>query len=370
MQFIVSDQTNPYWNIAVENYLVDCLNVSFLDGSNTQAIMQSSNQTIVFYLWRNCRTVVIGQNQNPYSEVNLEALEADGGYLMRRKTGGGAVYHDDGNLNFSFIVPKSLYDQRRQFSVIQRAVESFGLHTELSGRNDILVDLTPDPSPKGEGSGISQQQEYLPPSPLGEGLGVRPGPEVRLRKFSGNAFSKGRVNDLHHGTLLISGDMSNLARYLKPKPAKLLKHGVQSVRSRVVNLAELNPAITTESIVPRLRQAFEAEYHDTAEEISFAALMENPAVRVLHDHFASDEWKYGRWRTFVAQCSAQFDWGGVEVALTVDEARGVITDVQLASDSLDLAALDEARRLLTGAVMYHRPHTENPLVSDILSLVY
>ena len=186
MQFIVSNQTEPYWNIAVENYLVE------------------HGDTITLYLWRNRRTVVIGQNQNPYSEVNVEALEVDGGYLMRRKTGGGAVYHDDGNLNFSFVVPKVLYDQRRQFGVIQRAVESFGLHTELSGRNDILA----------------------------EG-----------RKFSGNAFSKGRVNDLHHGTLLIKGNMEDLQRYLKPKPAKLQKHGVQSVRSRVVNLEIANVGV-------------------------------------------------------------------------------------------------------------------------------
>ena len=93
LRFIVSNQTNPYWNIAVENYLVE------------------HADAVTMYLWRNRRTVVIGQNQNPFSEVNIEALEADGGYLMRRKTGGGAVYHDDGNLNFSFVVPKALYDQ-------------------------------------------------------------------------------------------------------------------------------------------------------------------------------------------------------------------------------------------------------------------
>ena len=260
LQFIVSDQTEPYWNIAVENFLVE------------------SAECVTLYLWRNRRTVVIGQNQNPYSEVNVEALEADGGFLMRRKTGGGAVYHDDGNLNFSFVVPKALYDHQRQFSVIQRAVESFGLHTELSGRNDILA----------------------------EG-----------RKFSGNAFSKGRVNDLHHGTLLISGDMSDLAHYLKPKPAKLQKHGVASVRSRVVNLAELNPAITPESIAPRLKEAFlseYSEYSEYSEHSDFSEIIKRPEVRALHDHFASPEWKYGRWRTFTAQHSAQFDWGGVELA--------------------------------------------------------
>ncbi len=316
LQFIVSDQTEPYWNIAVENFLVE------------------SAECVTLYLWRNRRTVVIGQNQNPYSEVNVEALEADGGFLMRRKTGGGAVYHDDGNLNFSFVIPKALYDQQRQFSVIQRAVESFGLHTELSGRNDILA----------------------------EG-----------RKFSGNAFSKGRVNDLHHGTLLISGDMSDLAHYLKPKPAKLQKHGVASVRSRVVNLAELNPEITPESIAPRLKEAFlseYSEYSEYSENSDFSEIIKRPEVRALHDHFASPEWKYGRWRTFTAQHSAQFDWGGVELALTVDESRGIITDVQLASDALDLAALDDARRLLTGASTAAAPQSDNPILKDIFSLIF
>lgn len=311
LQFIVSDQTNPYWNIAVENYLVehaDC---------------------VVLYLWKNHRTVVIGQNQNPFSEVNVDALEADGGYLMRRRTGGGAVYHDDGNLNFSFVASKALYDQQRQFRVIQHAVESFGLHTELSGRNDILA----------------------------EG-----------RKFSGNAFSKGLHNDLHHGTLLISGDMTDLARYLKPKPAKLQKHGVQSVRSRVVNLAELNPEITPESIAPRLRAAFEGVYGGCAEEVSFEDVIRRPEVRRFYEEFASDEWKYGKWKSFTAQRTAQFDWGGVEVALTVED--NIILDVQLASDALDLAALDEARRLLTGADIKKRPPTESAIVNDILSLVY
>ena len=313
MQFIVSNQTEPYWNISVENYLVE------------------HAECVTLYLWRNRRTVVIGQNQNPYSEVNVEALEADGGYLMRRKTGGGAVYHDDGNLNFSFVVSKALYDQTRQFSVIQRAVESFGLHTELSGRNDILA----------------------------EG-----------RKFSGNAFSKGRVNDLHHGTILIKGNMDDLARYLKPKPAKLQKHGVQSVRSRVVNLAELNPEITPESIVPRLKEAFESEYSEISEVLEFSEIIKKPEVRALHDHYASDEWKYGRWRTFTAQRSAQFDWGGVELALTVDEARGIITEVQIASDALDLAALDDARHMLTGASTSVAPQSDKPILKDIFSLVY
>lgn len=327
LQFVVSNQTNPYWNIAVENYLLSL----------------PETDTVTLYLWRNRRTVVIGQNQNPFSECNVEALEADGGFLMRRRTGGGAVYHDDGNINFSFVVPKALYDQTRQFSVIQRAVADFGIVAELSGRNDLLA-IERDRSGANDASKDG-------------------------RKFSGNAFSKGKYQDLHHGTILIRGNMEDLQRYLKPKPAKLQKHGVASVRSRVVNLSELNPAVTSESIVPHLLSAFEDVYGGNATEVAFSEIISRPEVKALYEEFASPEWKYGRWRSFTAQRTAQFDWGGVELSLTIE--NDVITDVQLASDALDLVALDEARRLLTGAgTATPPPHAPHPVVDDILSLVY
>lgn len=322
LQYIVSNQTNPYLNVAVENYLLSL----------------PETDLITLYLWKNHRTVVIGQNQNPFSECNVETLEADGGYVMRRRTGGGAVYHDDGNINFSFIVPKALYDQTRQFGVIQRAVESFGLKTVLSGRNDILV----------------TSDLRLPTSDL--------------RKFSGNAFSKGKYQDLHHGTILIKGNMDDLQRYLKPKPAKLQKHGVASVRSRVVNLSELNPEITSDSIIPHLRAAFEAEYAGQSKYTEFSEIIKRPEVLALYEDFASDEWRYGRWRTFTAQRSGQFEWGAVELSLKIN--NGTIEEVMLASDALDLAALDEARHLLTGADITKCPQAENPIVNDILSLVY
>ena len=326
LQFIVSDQTNPYWNIAVENYLVSL----------------PESEVVTLYLWKNRRTVVIGQNQNPFSECNVEALEADGGYLMRRRTGGGAVYHDDGNINFSFVAPKALYDQMRQFEVIKHAVAGFGIVAELSGRNDLLAI-------ERDRCGATDTSK--------EG-----------RKFSGNAFSKGKYQDLHHGTILIKGNMEDLQRYLKPKPAKLQKHGVASVKSRVVNLSELNPAITSESIVPQLRKAFEEVYGGTAMELAFDETIARPEVKALYEEFASDEWRYGRWRTFTAERSAQFDWGGVEVALTVE--NDIITDVQIASDALDLAALDEARRLLVGASTAGTLQSDNPILKDIFSMVY
>lgn len=320
-RFVISNQNNPYLNVAVETYLLSL----------------PEQNCVTLYLWKNHRTVVIGQNQNPYAECNVELLESEGGFLMRRRTGGGAVYHDDGNLNFSFIAPHALYDQLRQFAVLQRAVESYGLHTELSGRNDVLC----------------------------EG-----------RKFSGNAFSKGKYQNLHHGTILIKGNMEDLQRYLRVKPAKLQKHGVASVRSRVVNLSELAP-VTSLNIVPRLLQAFESVYWEKAEEMSFDDLAQIPAVQDMQRDFLSDEWRFARWRTFKAQRSAQFDWGGVELSLNIDEEHQRIRSVEIATDGLMVDVVSQIIELLTGASSLEAPAVpanfsaeERAVVEDILKLVY
>lgn len=320
-KLIISTQSNPYLNIAVENYLLS----------------QPPDGDIAMYLWQNYRTVVIGQNQNPYTECNVAQLEQDGGYLMRRRTGGGAVFHDLGNLNFSFVVPYEMYDTKRQFAVLQRAVESYGLDTEISGRNDVLC---------------------------------------QGRKFSGNAFAKGRQQRLHHGTILIRTDVEMLQRYLKVKPAKLQKHGVASVQSRVVNLSELEPKITAQNIIPNLIQAFKAEYGSLLQMIDFDTLAAHPEVQELYAEFASPEWKYGRWQQFEAQQSAQFEWGGVEVDVQVDEVVGIIRSIAIASDSLFPEVITQAEQLLTGASIHvppsveHLPESEQQMFRDIFSLLY
>lgn len=320
-KLIISNQTNPYLNIAVENYLLS----------------QPSDGDIIMYLWQNRRTVVIGQNQNPYSECNVAQLEADGGFLMRRRTGGGAVFHDLGNLNFSFVVPYEMYDTMRQFAVLQRAVAAYGLETEVSGRNDVLC---------------------------------------QGRKFSGNAFSKGKHQRLHHGTILIRTDVEQLQRYLKVKPAKLQKHGVSSVQSRVVNLSELAPEITAQNIIPPLVQAFEQEYGTPLQTIDFNTLTSLPEVQELAAEFSSPEWKYGRWQQFEAQKSGQFDWGGVDVSVIVDESQGIIRSIDIASDSLYPDAIAQVQNILTGASIHHPPtHDILPapgeqMLCDICSMLY
>ncbi len=206
-RILVGDSTSAWHNLAVEELLFDAL------GSRAR----------VFYLWQNRHTVVIGRHQNAWKECRVKLLEEEGGCLARRSSGGGAVYHDLGNLNFSFILPREEYDVRRQLEVVRRAVAEFGIDTRFTGRNDLVI----------AGSGA---------------------------KFSGNAFRFSGGAGLHHGTVMVRVAMDLLSRYLAPDEGKLRAKGIDSVRSRVCNLAEINPAIEIPALREALARAFVAEY--------------------------------------------------------------------------------------------------------------
>ena len=313
LQIIIGNQYNPYINLAVESNLLD----NFLPN------------TVSLFLWKNKQTVVIGTNQNPYSECDIESLLNEGGFLARRRTGGGAVYHDLGNLNFSFIADKDIYDVKKQMQVIQKALLDFNLETEVSGRNDITY---------------------------------------QGRKFSGNAFAKTKHQGLHHGTILIKTDGERLQRYLKVKPAKLHKHGVKSVASRVINLSEVAD-ITSENIIPHLIRAFEDVYQNTATAINFDDLCNNNAIE-LSQHIGSEEYLFGKWKEFHTKKSATFDWGSIDLDLDIDEDKGIIRDINIASDSLEPVSINAAIELLRGANLKEAPSSDNKIIKDIISLIY
>lgn len=313
LQIILGNQHNPYLNLAVESNLLD----NFLPN------------TISLFLWKNRQTVVIGTNQNPYSECDIDSLLTEGGFLARRRTGGGAVYHDLGNLNFSFVADKNIYDVKRQMQVIQKALLNFNLETEVSGRNDITY---------------------------------------QGRKFSGNAFAKTKNQGLHHGTILIKTDSERLQKYLKVKPAKLHKHGVKSVSSRVINLSEVAD-ITSENIIPHLTKAFEDVYQETATIISFDDLCDDKAIR-LSQQIGSNEYLFGKWKEFHTKKSATFDWGSIDLDIDIDEENGIIKDINIASDSLEPKSIEAAIELLKGANIKENPSSENQIVNDIISLIY
>ena len=285
-----SNSNDPYYNLAVEQHLLEA----------------AGEDRCTLYLWQNENTVVIGRNQNAWKECRTELLRRDGVRLARRLSGGGAVFHDLGNLNFTFLMPQHAYNLDLQFSVIQRALLRLGIETERSGRNDILA------------SG---------------------------RKFSGNAFYKNGTQAYHHGTLLFNLDMEKLGRYLSPSKAKLQAKGVESVRSRVVNLKEMNPDLTLEAMKQALRVSFEETYQLSAQTLGPEQL-DADIVEKLRQRNCGWEWNYGRDLPFTCTLEDRFSWGGIQIDFRVD--AGVIEKVRVHTDAMDWRLAENLEKMLTG----------------------
>lgn len=290
LRTISAGNTNPYNNIALETYLLEHVEPG----------------EVILYLWQNRRTVVIGKNQNGYRECHVERLEADGGFLARRLSGGGAVFHDMGNLNFTFLTRKDDYDVDRQLTVILEAVRKLGIQAEKTGRNDIAAGG---------------------------------------RKFSGNAFYQSGDACYHHGTILLKVDQELMARYLNVSKDKLKTKGVKSVKSRVVNLADMNPDITVEVMKEKLTEAFGEVYGLPVEKMELSA-DEKREVEEKVRFFSSYEWKYGRKLPFDYEYEKRFNWGGIQVRLHVDEGR--IQVLEIYSDALDTEVFEQLKKALAG----------------------
>ncbi len=286
----LSETTDPYTNLATEEYLT----FHALPGE------------CILFLWQNAHTVVIGKNQNCWKECRVSELEADGGHLVRRLSGGGAVYHDLGNLNFTFCMKKEEANVVRQMLVILRAVASFGLDARMTGRNDAVV------------------------------CG---------RKFSGNAFFDSKGCYYHHGTLLVDVDLPSMTRFLNPSQAKLASRGVDSVRSRVVNLSALCPDITVEAMKQAMIRALSEVYGLPAE--PFDEHRFNAAeISSLREQFASWEWKYGQKIPFTNRIGVRFDWGEAELALKVN--RGMIEEALFSTDAMKVRWFENIGEQLIG----------------------
>lgn len=182
MRFILSPQTNPFANLAIEEALLESPPVA----------------GPILFICRNRPCVVIGKHQNPWRECNLSAMAMDHVPLLRRISGGGAVYHDEGNLNFSLIDDRKAYDQDANYAFVIAVLAKLGINATRSGKSNIALD---------------------------DG-----------KKISGNAFCYRRDRALHHGTLLVHADLDRLARYLAAAPLDLNTHAIASEPAPVTNL--------------------------------------------------------------------------------------------------------------------------------------
>ncbi len=274
--YIESKETLPYINLAVEEYLL-------------RSVKQGQ---CILYLWQNQQTVVVGHNQNIWKECLVSELSKDGGHLVRRLSGGGAVFHDLGNLNFTFLVRKEDYDLEKQLNVILNAVKKLGIYAEKSGRNDILA---------------------------------------QGKKFSGNAYYETEGHCYHHGTIMVNVKMSDLTKYLTVSKEKLNSKGVDSVQSRVVNLVDLQPEVTISKLKVKLLEAFQEEYEVALDQIKVSDL-DQEKIQELADKFSSWDTIYGKKIKFQHEIEKRFSWGNFQLQLEVN--GGVIKDAMVYSDAL------------------------------------
>lgn len=325
LKYIVSDSFLPYENLALEEYL----------------LYSVKKDECILYLWQNKNTVVIGKNQNAFKECKVEELLNSGGHIVRRLSGGGAVYHDLGNLNFTFLVRNENYNVEKQLEVILRAVKKFSINAEKTGRNDITIDG---------------------------------------KKFSGNAFFKAGDFRYHHGTLLINVNIDELSKYLNVSMDKLKSKGVTSVKSRVTNLNEYNKNLTVDNLRLKLIESFEEVYGLKAECIN-AFSIDKCKIEELKNKFSSNDFIFGKKIKSEYEFSKRFSWGDIQFRFNL--SGGFVKDLIINSDAMNVDIIEEISSRLKGCLFSSREFCSkldelklnndiilNSMIDDIKELIH
>lgn len=325
--------TDPYINLAIEEYVLNHLNIS------------DDQQYLLFYV--NGPSIIIGRNQNTVEEINTDFVDANNIKVVRRLSGGGAVYHDLGNLNFSFLA-KDEGDSFSNFAKFTQpvvdALQKLGVNAELSGRNDLTV----------------------------EG-----------RKISGNAqfTKKGRM--FSHGTLMFDSEVENVVSSLKVKSEKIRSKGIKSIRSRVANVSEyLDEKLTMDEFKEiLLKYIFDVK---DVKDVPRYELKEEDWKKIneiSENRYQKWEWNYGRSPKFNIQHSKRIEGvGSYDVRL--DVKKGIIEDVTVFGDFFGIGEVSELEEALKG-VKYERTAIKEAIKDvdiqhylgkieeeDFLSLVY
>ena len=305
MLLIINDSNNAYYNLAAEEYLID-----------------NFDEDIVM-LWRNDNTVVVGKNQNTIEEIDHRYVEEHDISVVRRLTGGGAVFHDMGNVNYTIIQPyqEGLFSNYAYFTeAVRDFLQELGVSAELSGRNDLMIDG---------------------------------------KKFSGNAqcVRKGRM--MHHGTLMFRSDVKDISGALTPNRKKTESKGVKSVQSHVTNISshlpeckvrsvdgeKTDPAMDVEDFMDRLYQYFLCRF---PEAVPYELTQEDKAAiqQLTDEKYSTWEWNYGASPAFAVNASHKYDFGLVDVRLNV--IRGCIKEIRIFGDFFGVRSISELEDLLAG----------------------
>ena len=288
--------TDPRINLAIEEYLLKTMDVE-------------SDPFLLFYI--NEPSIIIGKNQNTAEEINTDYVDSNGIHVVRRLSGGGAVYHDLGNLNYSFITVddgNSFRNFRKFTEPVVKALQSLGVNAELSGRNDLMA----------------------------EG-----------RKVSGNAQFSTRGRMFSHGTLMFDTEVDAVVSALKVSKEKIESKGIKSIRSRVANISEFlkEPMTVTEFRNAILHSIFEGE-----ENVRYYELTDED-WKNIHElskqRYGNWDWNYGKSPKFNIKHSHRFPVGGIDVRLQVE--NGIVQDAHIYGDFFGVGDVSEIEQAITGS---------------------
>ena len=286
--------TDPAWNLAAEQYVFDAL----------------PRDRTYFMLWQNDNAIIIGKHQNTAAEINQSFVRENGVRVVRRLSGGGAVYHDMGNLNFTFIADAGDMDTinfRLFCQPVVAALASLGVHAEINGRNDMTIDG---------------------------------------QKFSGNSqyIKEGRV--MHHGTIMFDSDLDRVAQALRVDQEKIAAKGVASVRSRVTTVRQHMPhPVTLEEFRRVLLDNILAQ--QPGEEYVFTEADKAQIAQLRERRYAAWDWNYGQSRACEMIRKRRFPaCGGVEAQISAD--HGVIRRIAFTGDFFSVTEPEVLAEKLAG----------------------
>lgn len=289
MLCIYNSSQDPYFNLATEEYLLKNFDVD------------------IFMLWRNDKSVIVGKYQNSAAEINLDFVREQDIKVVRRLTGGGAVFHDLGNVNYTFIGAKGSGDFRTFSEPILQFLNSVGVPARFEGRNDLTIDG---------------------------------------RKFSGTAQCVYRNRILHHGTLLFSSEMEDLTAALKVNPLKFKDKAVKSVRKRVTNISEHLPQpMSVTDFINSVMCYVQTNAEDAVSyELSEQDLQ---SIRSLRDSkYSTWEWNFGTSPKF--DYTKQLRTGGGSLELNLNVEKGLITAIKIYGDFFAQGELSDFENLFLG----------------------